>query len=793
MFITMNTTHSYVRCFALRCFVAVLLFASGTLAYATSGHGTVPIQANQDSTSILFYSIDTIKSYPVGPGVTYTHFTVTNSSSKRNCYIYDVDLNNPYIRVEESHATTLGRTESMVAAHQRLDSVGHRSIGSVNCNFWETTNNEGLVGVACTGQVRNSKIGASITNWGLGVAASLGLPEEEQKQELGFLMIDNDGKAWIDQYSWDSWVRIDTVSKKMREANRNRNNPNTNEIVLFNSDLGTNATRSTDDLYEVVFDLTGEWVINQEMHGIVRSTDTTGGTLIAPNQAVLQARGNRKAFLQQAAVGDTIHFTIGIYAALTEEYPNIAQLSAGNCLVMKNGRLRFRNWAEQYNNQNYPRTGFGISADHRRLWMMVMEKPGMYTHEMCSILRYFGASDAMGADGGGSAQFNLGGQIINPTTEANPRAVSNAIFLFSTAPDDEQPASLIYHDNMQDVLSLPSYSSYTPSLRAYNRYDLLISNDYADFTLRCEPASLGTISADGKTFTASAIGGDGILIAEAGNARAEKAVHVEPGNIRIAWDSLICDLTPCLISVFCESAVGDLSVDPTFIDWQVRDAEICKVEEGAIVGLKNGKTMVYGTLGNYTDSISVSVEIAAAQIEDTYFNKDTTLNYSSTRGPAWEQVLDYTLFGKPRDVYISVFTPNTLGIKSATAVTHSANSNKHTSSVPVEQLAREEGSEDNRSGFMITLLPETFTDNLDANSYPFVIEKFKCMLDGVQKNTDYLCTFGAITCVYDSWQEVKEGWQEIPVDARPMKLIIDGQLYILRNGTIYDINGNTIQ
>lgn len=219
--------------------ISLILLLTGVSAFASSGHGSIPIQTNQDSTTILTYSIDTLMSYPVAPGVTYTHFTVTNSSSTRHCYLYDID-----------------------------------------------------------------------------------------------------------------------------------------------------------------------------------------------------------------------------------------------------------------HNKNYPRTGFGITADHQRLFMLVMQKPGMYTHEMCSILRYFGASDAMGADGGGSAQFNLGGQIINPTTEGSPRAVSNAIFLFSTAPDDDSPATLLFHDNMLDELNLPSYSSYTPHVRAYNRYDMMIADDYPDFTLSCQPASLGTISDD---------------------------------------------------------------------------------------------------------------------------------------------------------------------------------------------------------------------------------------------------------------------------------------------------------
>lgn len=782
----MHTHHRFAhRAIVWATLVVMLLNVSGVIA--ANGHGTIPIQTTQDSSVILTYSIDTIVSYPVAPGVTYTSFSITNSSSKRYCYLFDVDLTNPYIRVEETHATTIGQTEAMVTTHHRLDSAGHRSIGSVNCNFWETKNNEGLVGVACTGQVRNEKIGASITNWGIGVAASLGLPEEDRKQELGFLMIDSQGKAWIDQYSWNSTVRIGQTVQPLREANRNRNNPETDELVLFNSDLGNKATRTADDLYEVVLDVTGDWVINREMHGIVRSTNTTGGTHIDDRQAVLQARGAYKTFLQQAGIGDSIHFTIGIYAALTEEYPQIAQLSAGNCYVMKNYRLQFRNWAEEYNNQNYPRTGFGVSEDHQRLWMLVMQKPGMYTHEMCSILRHFGACYAMGADGGGSAQLNLGGQIVNPTTEANPRAVSNAIFLFSTAPDDDTPVNLLYHDASDSATTLPTYASYAPHLRAYNQYGMMIADEYPDYQLSCEPASLGTISEDGKVFTAAGIGGDGILIATAGNARVEKAIHIEPSSIRIAWDSIVCDLRPFPMEVYSQSALGDLPIPPETLTWEVADETICRVDNGLLVGIRNGETMLYGSLNEFVDSLPVRVQIADQEQVTTAVQLDTTLNYSSTRGAAVDIYMNTTIYGRPDSVALLIYSEPQ--IKSATVISFAADCARHTSKAHISAYTSQEPMLTHR----IVLEPSIFTDAPDPGSYPFGIEKFKCMFDNIQKNTDYHFSFVEMVCYYSSWQELAQALPAIPAETKTFKFVIDGQVYIMNNNKIFDIHGKQIR
>ena len=116
----------------------LLLFALILSANVFAQHGTINIQANLDSTTNYVYSIDTLESYQVGPGIIYTRFDITTNKANdvRHCYVYEVDLTNPYNTVEESHSTTMGNTERMVDAHTRLDAPEHRSIGSVNCNFW---------------------------------------------------------------------------------------------------------------------------------------------------------------------------------------------------------------------------------------------------------------------------------------------------------------------------------------------------------------------------------------------------------------------------------------------------------------------------------------------------------------------------------------------------------------------------------------------------------------------------------------------------------------------------------
>ena len=569
-----------------------LAFFAGSIS-TFAQHGTINIQANLDSTAILKYSIDTLDSYQVGPGIIYTRFDITDSKQTRHCYIYEVDLTNPYNTVEESHSTTMGNTERMADAHKRLDAPNHRSIGSVNCNFWIVSTQDegqynGLTGVPCTGQVRNGKIGTNITNWNIGHGDPD--PVFGRKQDIGYLMIDADKKAHIDQFSWDAHLAIGNQAMPISEVNRNRSNPSDNEVVMFNSDMGTKTTLTKAQidarlgtnlpLIEVVVKLEQDWAMNQHLFGQVVSINTTGGTKIEDGYAVFRGRGTGKTFLETAKVGDRVQFIIGMYESNSGERPNIKQLSAGNCYVMREGRLTNRNWNEDYNNKNYPRTGFGVSKDHNTLWLMVMEKPGMYTHEMASILRHFGAWEAAGADGGGSAQFNLAGQIINPTTEGVPRAVGNSIFLFSTAPDDN---TVVEMRTKTTFLRLPKYAAIKPDFLGYNQYGLLIDKQLQGVTLSCAPET-GYITEDGQFVCL----GSGVLTATYDQASLPiQIVLVEEGNPSLRLDSiLISNKTKYPIEINGSVDGKNFAILPSSVEWTIANPAICSIDEnGVLTGL----------------------------------------------------------------------------------------------------------------------------------------------------------------------------------------------------------------
>ena len=797
----------------------ILLFSIMLTLPAVAQHGTINIQTNLDSTVILQYAIDTLESYQVGPGIIYTRFDITNSTSTRHCYIYEVDLTNPYNTVEESHSTTMGNTERMADAHVRLDAPGHRSIGSVNCNFWiVSSQDEGkynnLTGVPCTGQVRNGKVGTNITWWNIGHGDPD--PVFERKQDIGYLMIDDQKRAHIDQYSWDAHIAIGDKQAPFHEANRNRNNPQDNEIVMFNSDLGTKATltKAQIDAYlgtdlpmiEVLVKLQEDWAINKILNAEVVSINTEGGTKIEDGYAVFRGRGEGKTFLENAKVGETIQFIVGMYESYTGERPNIKHLSAGNCYVMREGKLTNRNWNEDYNNKNYPRTGFGVSKDHNTLWMMVMEKPGMYTHEMASILRHFGAWEAAGADGGGSAQFNLGGQIINPTTEGVPRAVGNSIFLFSTAPDDSIVTEM---RTTSTFIRLPKYAAIKPDFLGYNQYGMLVNKQLPGVTLSCDPAT-GYVTDNGYFVCL----GSGTLTASFGEASLPiEIVLVDEGNPFLRLNSvLISNNTKYPIEINGIIDNKEFMILPSAVDWTIDNPAICSIdEEGILTGLTNGSTKVHGVIGDTQLELDVTVETidkekllwedmigidhwnikASSSTWKTEMQTNADglgtmyLNYTAGRAPKITITADSALYATPRFFELSMTPQGELITRIDIKLTaNNGTEGNYTCLNPVGDQPLK----------MQINLDSLFTVNNDIAIYPITLNTIMFTLNAKANKQEYYIPFEGIYLHYGEQiiTKIEHIFTPNGENGEAQKVLHKGQLLIIKNNKIYNILGHEI-
>jgi hypothetical protein len=85
----------------------------------------------------------------------------------------------------------------------------------------------------------------------------------------------------------------------------------------------------------------------------------------------------------------------------------------------------------------HPRTAVGLSADKRRLFMVVVDgrrpgAPGMRCDELAGLMLSLGAHDAMALDGGGSTTMVAGGAVRNSPSDGQQRKVGNHLAVIAT-------------------------------------------------------------------------------------------------------------------------------------------------------------------------------------------------------------------------------------------------------------------------------------------------------------------------------------------------------------------------
>ena len=544
--------------------------------------------------------VDTLEYRQIGPGTVYTRMNFPEIPL--NVYTLTMDMGNDYNIIETFQGgEKAGKTEAMTSAYNRLSSPGHQSLASVNANFWivPTQGMDEILGVPHSGCIRNGIMVSDPNEW------------QRELGNVGFTVMDKDKKAWIENLEFEGRVMIENVGNyNISEINRVRK---TDELVFFNEYLGQDVTRTDDNGTEVFIKLAdGEsWGVNKDVTCVVtRIIKDKGANALEPGECCLSGNGRAKVFLENLSVGNTLKINMDIFTTEGGIRPDILQMVTGNGVVLKNGELTDRNY-DGYNSTLYPRTGIGMSQDRKTIYFIVIDKKGnsigANTETMCQILKHAGAWNIASMDGGGSAQMMIEGAIVNNPADGKERAVANGWMVFSTAPEDQELKSLEFDTYNLEV---PVYASFIPQILGYNQYGVLVDENVSDFTLSCDP-SLGTVSENGKRFTASSKAVTGYLTATSGNgATVRKLVTIIDASGRMKNDSVIADNAhPYSIEVVSKIGKNEFLYNPSALSWKIENPEICKIEEGVLTGLKNGSTEVSGSLGDFTGQMKVRVEI----------------------------------------------------------------------------------------------------------------------------------------------------------------------------------------
>ena len=541
------------------------------------------------------YNIDTLSMYPAGPGATFYELRMLRQSDAKgrlDCWLLTVDTRNPYVHIEE----VLGKGQ--IVGTERPSAMATRSttdnkifFAGTNGDFFVTTGDVGLpVGLtivnsefAHTPSAATSRRAGGVTDDGLGILAT--------NLSYSFKLI-----------SGTDTLKIHHVNYKRAD----------NELVLYNAHnaatTGTNAY-GTELQAEL---LPGErWQTSGTMKlKITDKQQNVGSMPLSTGKVVLSGHGAMATALDAMNIGDEVEVNMSLIFDGKEV--DVAQCIGGDtyALIVNNGKVEQSNFW----NELHPRTAFGTSEDGHIQYFLVVDgrsnkSAGCTTKVLGEIMKYYGAHYAVNWDGGGSSGLYIRPfGPMNNGSDGNERACGNGMFAVASVPEVDN--TIVSIAPYQPIYSLPRYGVAAPKFLGYNKYGVLVDTNVVNVKLSCDP-SLGEILPDGRLLASGTEGG--ILTATLGDISTKLDVRLlTSAPIAIRLDSVLCDALHSY-KVEVQGTIGNNKIEilADALQWASLDPAIATVnEQGEVVGRANGQTLILGTLGDFTDTLIVNVEIA---------------------------------------------------------------------------------------------------------------------------------------------------------------------------------------
>lgn len=741
------------------------------------------------------YTIDTLSMYPAGPGTTYYELRflrADNGKGRMDAFLLAVDTRNPYVHVEQVLGTgKIIGTERPSKMAERSTTENKIFFAGSNGDFFVT---QGDVGLPVSTTIVNNEYAHTPY-------------DNRTNRRLG--AIDADGRgATAYRHTISMQLVLADTTLNIAHANYKRWD---NELVIYNHHNGTTTATNAYGTEVQIQLLDGQsWNTTGVMKAkVTKVEEQVGSMALDKDHAVLSGHGTMATELSKLKVGDEI--TLDFEIRFDGELVNIAQAIGSDNYeqILVNGKA-----AESgFWNELHPRTGFGTSVTRDTVYMLVVDgrsaiSAGCNTRVVGEMLKHYGAYNAVNWDGGGSSCIYVRslGQMNNGS-DGNERACGNGMFAVADVPETDN--TIVSIAPYQPIYSLPRFGVAAPQFLGYNKYGVMINTDVQGVKLSCAP-EVGEILADGRFLASGAAGGK--LVATWGDVTTELDVRLlASAPIAIRLDSVLCDaLHPYKVEV--QGTVGNNIVEvlADALDWVSLDPSIAIVNEnGEVTGVQNGRTQIVGTLGEFSDTIIVNVELPEANKitwdnfravnswivkgsptsfkpslsvpEDSNTPVNLMFTYGSGRNPYVQLSKDSLFYSLPEHIWIPMTTN---AVFEKVIVMIRANNSNTTEQITF--LNPKVGEED------VLKIDVKQRFGTDAAIYPLHFISIKMIpTSETTKGECYVTLPGIMEVFTDITSDVEN--VEPTQDATQGKYIKDGALYILHGEKTYDVLGTQVK
>jgi len=431
-----------------------------------------------------------LDSVHVGPGVIHYHEVV--DAGPWNINVLAIDIHNAWLKFQSVKAgDKLTAFEKTSSAASRNNYEGHRVVGAINGDFYNTSTGE--------------QIGTQIANGELLKVTSDWLN----------IVFDINNNPLIGMQVFSGSIIISDSIKSISGVNRVRA---TDEMIFYNSFIG-NSTSTNQYGTEARLLPIDSWLVNDTIRCVVDTLiDRVGNMQIGKRKAVLSGHGILSAFLiNNFHKGDTVKIVL----TLSPAFPKLEQLVGGNTWLVKNGIVNSEN------GDRHPRTSIGFNKDTSKIFFFAIDgrqagfSVGMSYKELGDYMIKWGVYQGLNLDGGGSTTMVVRDAIVNsPSDIGGERSVANSLLLISSA----LTGTLVHlRINPKEVFLIKG-SNMNFSVSGFDLYYNPVSIASGSLTWNCD-SSIGTVTQSG-VFTATNDTLTGYIYAEVGDSKDSALIHL---------------------------------------------------------------------------------------------------------------------------------------------------------------------------------------------------------------------------------------------------------------------------
>ena len=551
---------------------------------------------NQWTMNGRVYDVDTLV-YPhkVGPGVTYSRYNLPQFPLRVS--VLELDLSNPYIDLESylANETSVG-VEDPLSVYDRYRANGREVVGTVNGDFFRTSPTSEW-GIPTSGQIRRGQV---LVNPAFRAS----------------FMLDDQRNPYIDRVHYQGTITYNGQQQDLHSMNCIRVNYEdapTTGTFLFTENWGSAYKYWTHGRMVLVSPKDGQfkWKPNGSETVVIDSVFNASVINIPRGKALLWFRGDPVQLTKDMHVGDEMEIGFKVWlSGMPDLDVNFMQNVGGsNHIILRNGQLA-ENWEGRQ-----PRTCMGMSADSTKIYFAVLDgrsttSLGVSLFEAAGAMLGLGAWNAVNLDGGGSSCMVVNGDVANRLSDGMLRDTGNGWAIISNAPADDQIGII---DFAPRSFNLSCSSKLDFKIYGYNQYGVLLDKDLQGCTFSCDE-QLGTFDNNG-TFYAASLPATGKIYANYNGITCETDVLLMASEKRLRCDSVVIDRNhPSRIGVVAVSGLGEDDVDPMSMQWTIQDPTVCRLLEGTLVAVADGRTEVYGVGEGFSDTLVVRVENPKAHI-----------------------------------------------------------------------------------------------------------------------------------------------------------------------------------